>query len=136
MQCARRYPVLKETGLQIKDLEKGEVMLLEGGFAGRKHGIIPYAQTKKMVTQGGKLNATMCTLLFAFVESTFLPQLCTWGVGQVGGRIGKRAEHDVNLDSESESSPESELESDMDESMSMSLRFVSNIGFGKQSHEP
>ena len=32
--------ILKELGPQLKDLKKG-VILLDGGFPGRKHGIIP-----------------------------------------------------------------------------------------------
>ena len=34
--------ILKELGPQLKDLKPGEVILLDGGFPGRKHGIIPF----------------------------------------------------------------------------------------------
>ena len=39
--------ILKELGLQLKVLTKGEVILLDGGFSGRKHGIIPWPKPKK-----------------------------------------------------------------------------------------
>ena len=39
--------ILKEIGPQLKDLKKGEVILLDGGFPGRKHGIIPWPKPKK-----------------------------------------------------------------------------------------
>ena len=34
--------ILGEVGPHLKDRKKGEVILLDGGFPGRKHGIIPY----------------------------------------------------------------------------------------------
>ena len=42
--CTR---ILKELGPQLKDLKKGEVILLDGGFPGRNQGIIPWPKPKK-----------------------------------------------------------------------------------------
>ena len=39
--------ILKELGPQLKDLKKGEVILLDGSFPGRRHGIIPWPKPKK-----------------------------------------------------------------------------------------
>ena len=38
--------ILKKLGPQLKDLKPGEVILLDGGFPGRKHGIIPVPKPK------------------------------------------------------------------------------------------
>ena len=38
---------LKECGPQPSHFKKGEVMLLDGGFPGRLHGVIPYLKPKK-----------------------------------------------------------------------------------------
>ena len=45
--CLRRdRQILKEFGPQLKDLKKGEVILLDGGFPRRKHGVVPYPKPK------------------------------------------------------------------------------------------
>ena len=38
--------ILRELGPQLKDLKPGGVILLDGGFPGRKHGIIPFPKPK------------------------------------------------------------------------------------------
>ena len=66
--------ILKEFGPQLKDLKKGEVILLDGSFPGRKHGIISKGKehgSRNMAIQVqrwaflhlGPLRASVCSVV-------------------------------------------------------------------------
>ena len=61
LACDVRSDMRKELGPQLKDLEKGEVILLDGGFPGRKHQIVPPLQSPPLMLGRPPFKGGGCT---------------------------------------------------------------------------